>query len=95
MSKTVLQIPIDANLRRIAEKTALDEGFSSLQEAVRVFLKKFSDRKITVAFEDTILSEKAFTLYSKIDEDLKKGKNIYEAKNVNDLLKKLRENSLS
>ena len=95
MNKTVLQVPIDANLRRVAEKTALDEGFSSLQEAIRVFLKKFADRRITVSFEDIILSEKASSLYSKIDEDLKKGKNIYKAKNVNDLLKKLRENSLS
>jgi hypothetical protein len=38
MNKTVLQIPINQELRISAEQEALSQGFSSLQELVRVFL---------------------------------------------------------
>lgn len=90
MSKTILQVPLNTDLKKEAEKQALNQGFSSLQEAVRVFLKKLSDKKINVSFEETvILSEKSQNRYQRIIEDFKEGKNIYEAKNHQDLMKKL------
>lgn len=42
MNRTILQVPLDRTLRKEAEKQALSQGFSSLQEAVRIFLKKLA-----------------------------------------------------
>lgn len=92
-----MQIPLNAELRKAAEVEAKAQGFSSLQEAVRVFLKKLSDRTIGLRFEaPTIqLSQKAIKRYNRIDEDIKMGKNVYEARDVKDLMKQLRENPIS
>lgn len=96
MSRTVLQIPMSKELREEAEKEALQQGFSSLQEAIRIFLKKLASKTIGVTIEDTIrLSPRAIKRYSKIDEDLKKGRNIYKAKDIDDLMRQLHENPLS
>lgn len=46
MKKTVLQIPMDLELRKAAEKVALSEGFSSLQEYTRVLLTKTAKREL-------------------------------------------------
>ena len=50
MSRTTLQIPLDATLRDRAEQAAKAAGFSSVQEVVRVFLNKFSRQAIEVGF---------------------------------------------
>lgn len=52
MNKTILQVPVSATIRRDAEKQALEQGFSSLQEAVRVFLKKLSQGTLGITFEE-------------------------------------------
>lgn len=97
MSRVVLQIPLNAELRKAAEVEAKAQGFSSLQEAVRVFLKKLANKAIGLRFEEpTIqLSQKAIKRYNRIDEDIRKGKNVYEARDVKDLMRQLRENSIS
>ncbi len=92
--RTVLQVPLNIDLRKEAEKQALAQGFSSLQEAVRVFLKKLARGVIDVAFNDqesVQLSARAIKRYNKISEDFRKGKNIYAAKNVDDLMLQLHE----
>lgn len=96
MGRTVLQIPLSKELKISAEKVALDYGFSSLQEVLRVFMKKFASRKIELTFEEetTYLSPKAEKRYLKITEDFKKGLNVYTAKDVDDLLKQLHEYKL-
>lgn len=92
--KTVLQVPLSVDLRRSAERKALEQGFSSLQEIVRVFLKKLSLGTIGVALNDeesVQLSPKAIKRYDKIFDDIKSGKEkIYKAKNVEDLMLQLR-----
>lgn len=99
MNRTVLQIPIDVALRRKAEMGAQEEGFSSLQETIRVFLKKLSERKIGITYKETEkslqLSPRSIKRYNKISEDFEKGKNIYTAKDVDDLMKQLNEDPLS
>ncbi len=50
MSRVVLQVPINAVLRKDAEKAAEKLGFSSLQELLRVFLHKFSRGEISITF---------------------------------------------
>ncbi|MBI2049603.1 hypothetical protein HYT32_01735 [Candidatus Roizmanbacteria bacterium] len=96
--RTVLQIPLDTSLRKDAEKQALEQGFSSLQEAVRVFLKKLAKGAMGISFEreETVrLSLRAIKRYDKMAEDFRKGKNVYTAKNIDDLMKHLHEDSLS
>ena len=50
MDKTVLQIPVSKSLCLRAEKAALNQGFSSLQEIIRVFMNKLASEDINVTF---------------------------------------------
>lgn len=51
MNNTVLQIPMTIELREKSEKAAVEAGFSSLQEVVRVFLTCFSKGETKVKLE--------------------------------------------
>lgn len=96
MQRTILQVPLPKELKLSAEKAAQEAGFSSLQEVLRVFMNKFASKKIYLAFEEgiTYLSPKAEKRYIKATEDFKKGKNVYSAKDVDDLIQQLHANSL-
>lgn len=75
MNKTILQVPLSTSLRKEAEKEALAQGFSSLQEAVRVFLKKLASGALGVRFEETVvLSEKNDKRYEKMIDEIESGK---------------------
>ncbi len=90
MQKTTLQIPMDLRLKVEAEKAALDQGFSSLQELVRILLSKVAQNKIEVIFEEVVqLSPKAEKRYIKATKDFEKGKNVYTAKNVEEFFEQL------
>ena len=58
--RTNLQVPITKTVRDDAARVAAEYGFSSLQEAVRIFLTQLSQRKvdvrITPQFPDEVLS---------------------------------------
>lgn len=88
MDKIVLQIPINVSLRNKAEEVALSQGFSSVQEIVRVFLNKLASNSLEVGFynSDVSMSTKAEKRYSKIVGDISKNKNIVKSTGVNDLL---------
>lgn len=51
MKRSVLQVPLTAELQQSARQAAVKLGFSSLQAAVRFFLKKLAARKVTVRFD--------------------------------------------
>lgn len=91
MNRIVLQVPVSIDLRREAERQALKQGFSSLQDAVRLFLRKLADKALRVTWqEETIkLSPKNERRYSKMTEDFKKGKNVYHARDIDEFLKQL------
>ncbi len=93
MQKVTLQIPLSKELKVNAEKAALDAGFSSLQEVLRVFMNKFASKKINFSFEgeDVIyLSPAADKRYAKITRDIESGKEkVYAAKDVDDLMRQL------
>lgn len=93
MQKIILQIPLNKKLKDDAEKAACDQGFSSLQEILRVFMRKLANKKIDFSFREEVetLSANSEKRYLKITEEFKKGKNVYPAKNINDLLKQLQE----
>ena len=96
MSKTILQVPINQDLKISAEKEAISQGFSSLQELVRVFLSKIATRKIEVTLqESTMLSGKNEKRYLDMTKDFELGKNTYSSDSVTELVKKLHENSVS
>lgn len=92
MQRTVVQIPLPKELKISAEKAAEEAGFSSLQEVLRVFMKKFAGKKIDLTFEEkvTYLSPKAEKRYAKIMRDIESGKEkVYTAKDADDLIKQL------
>ncbi|MBI2009936.1 MAG: hypothetical protein HYS86_02030 [Candidatus Chisholmbacteria bacterium] len=75
MSKSLLQVPVETNLREQAARAAADMGFSSLQESVRVFLKQLAERSVRVKFEPSVrLSAKNDRRYAKMIAEVKSGK---------------------
>lgn len=72
---TILQVPIDKNLRDQATSKAAKMGFSSLQEIVRLFVNKIAAGEIDVKFEKTIqLSPTAIKRYNKMIDEIESGK---------------------
>lgn len=72
---TILQVPINKNLRDQAAAKAAKMGFSSLQEVVRVFLNKIAVGQVNITFEETVtLSDKNDKRYAKMIEDIETGK---------------------
>ncbi len=79
MNSTILQIPIDKNIRNQAASYAEKMGFSSLQEVVRLFLNKIALGEINVNFEQNVqLSSKAIKRYNKIIDEIDSGKIKYK-----------------
>lgn len=92
MQKTILQIPLTRQLKDEAEKAAYEQGFSSLQEILRVFMKKLAGNKISLSINETVyLSEKNEKRYLEITKDFEKDKNVSKASNTDDLIKQLRK----
>ncbi len=93
MSRTVVQIPLTTDLRDQAYAMAISQGFSSLQEAMRVILHKFVKGTLSVGvYTETApiqLSAKAIKRDNKMDEDINAGKNFKTAKNIDDLMNQL------
>ncbi len=75
MNNTILQIPINKNVRDRAASKAEKIGFSSLQEVVRLFLNKIAIGEIDVTFEPKItLSVKNDQRYWRMINEVKTGK---------------------
>jgi len=92
MQKTILQVPISQDLKISAENAAHEQGFSSLQEIVRVFLAKLAAKKVEVSLESIILTEANEERYLTMTKDFEKDKNVKAAKNVDELLAQLNDN---
>ncbi len=75
-TSTILQIPITKKLRDKAKKAAVKQGFSSLQELVRVLIGQVAEEGIVVGFTGpTIrLSAKNAARYDKMIADVESGK---------------------
>lgn len=85
--RIILQVPMHKDLKAKAEEVARDNGFSSLQDAIRMFLSKFAKRELAVTFEEPVerLSPKAEKRYAKMIEDIKKGKNVTKTESLDEL----------
>ena len=64
------------NLRDEAAQAASSLGFSSLQEAVRIFLAQLPTQTVKITFEQppVQLSAKAIRRYNKISDEIESGK---------------------
>lgn len=69
---------MNKDLKEKAESVSSDLGFSSLQEAIRVLLTKFSKREFSLKVEEAeeipYLSAAAEKKFKKAQEDIKAGK---------------------
>ena len=76
MAKTIIQVPVDKKLRDQAATAASSLGFSSLQETIRVFLRKLASHELTLSFEESPvqLSPRAARRYDKMVDDVLSGK---------------------
>lgn len=73
--KTIIQVPVEKKLRDEAEAVATDQGFSSLQDVIRLFLQRFAKRELSVVFADEEqLSPAAARRYDKMVNDVLRGK---------------------
>jgi len=91
----VLQVPMSKELRDKATLVALSQGYSSLQESVRIYLRQLADNKIetrlTPVVKEIKLSKKADARYSKIIDDIESGKSKTQSfSSVDDLMSYLK-----
>lgn len=54
MNRAIIQVPVSPKLRKEAEKQATRQGFTSLQEAIRLFLNKLASKEIRVKLEEVV-----------------------------------------
>jgi hypothetical protein len=93
MSRTVVQIPVTTDLRDSAYAMAISQGFSSLQEAMRVILHKFASGALHVGVytepAPIQLSAKAIKRYDQMTKDFENGKNYTVTNSVEELMQQL------
>ena len=93
MAKTILQVPVSNELKEKAEEAATRQGFSSLQESVRVFLTGLSQGNLKISFETVVrLTPKVESRYEEQLKDIESGRNVESFGSVEDLVSKLNEN---
>ena len=95
MNTTILQVPIEKTFRNEVSKVVEDMGFSSLQDYIRLFLKKTPKREVDVSFERfpaVRLSAKNAKRYDKMVDDVLSGKvKTKSYSNVEELLADLKK----
>lgn len=76
MNRVIVQVPMSKILKEKALVAAELQGFSSLQEAIRVMLSKFARRELAVqiGYPEEQLTPKAERRYAKIIRDIDSGK---------------------
>ncbi|MBU0569755.1 hypothetical protein KKB40_03160 [Patescibacteria group bacterium] len=95
--KTTLQVPVEKSLKTLSTEVAKEYGFSSLQEAVRIFLAQLANRTVTIRLvsseADEMLSSKQEAVltkkYLQTKADVEKGKG-FVAKNAEEFIDHLR-----
>lgn len=91
--RAIIQVPINPELKTSVEKKAKKDGFTSLQQVVRLFLSRYNSGRLEVGFEEQFppvqLSARAIKRYDKMNDDFEKGKNVYIADSVDDLMDQL------
>lgn len=91
MDTTIIQIPVTKSVRDNLAVAVQNLGFSSIQDAIRLFFNQLLSQSITVKFESKpiTLSSKSARRYAKIDRDIEKGINITRANSIDELMLQL------
>lgn len=90
--RAMIQVPVSPQFRNKVEKKAKTDGFSSVQQLIRLVLSKYESGHLEVGFreaEPIKLSPEAKKRYKRMEEDFEKGKNIRTAHGVNELMHQL------
>lgn len=97
MTKVTIQVPVNESLKISAENAAIESGFSSLQEAIRVFMTQFAKKAISIGIyknvQDEILTPQQDAIikkkYKKIKKEIAGGKG-FAAHNATEMMEQLR-----
>ena len=93
-STTTLQIPLPNSLKQEAKVMAREQGFSSLQDFVRLILTKLVRNELSIHIgtkdEYIKLTPEVKRRYGKIVRDISANRNVIKAKDAADFLEKLR-----
>ncbi len=82
----IFQVPMSRKLRDAARLAAKEQGFSSLQEYVRVMVSKLSRKEINLHVHAPVqLSPRAIKRYNRMAKEIEDGKNIIRTKNLDEL----------
>ena len=92
--RAIIQVPVNPALKKRVEKKAESDGFSSVQQLIRLVLAKYDRGSLEVnigeQFPPVQLSEKAIRRYNKIDRDIASGKiKLKSFDSVDELMKDL------
>lgn len=92
MNKVNLQIPVTRELKNSAEQVAIELGFSSLQDSIRLFLTNLAKKSFSVTFvqNQPVLSEKATKRYKKVIQEIRHNQGVHEIRSADDLMNKLK-----
>jgi len=92
--RAIIQVPVNPALKKRVEKKAESDGFSSVQQLIRLVLAKYDRGSLEVNIQEQLppvqLSEKAIRRYNKIDRDIASGKiKLKSFDSVDELMKDL------
>ncbi|OGV96952.1 hypothetical protein A2W24_02395 [Microgenomates group bacterium RBG_16_45_19] len=97
---SVIQVRLPESLREASEKRAGEVGLSSVQEAIRLFLKGFVEKRVGLALvpekfppEKVVLSKAAQKRFARIENDLDEGRNTISFDDPQEALKWLIQSS--
>lgn len=97
MTKITIQVPVNKSLKISAERVALESGFSSLQEAIRVFMTQFAKKAVSVGIfqsvPDEILTPEQDAIIKKKYKKIKKeiaGEKGFIAHSTEEMMEQLR-----
>jgi hypothetical protein len=73
---TIIQVPVEKKVRDQVEREAKKQGFSSIQDLVRLFFTQVINKQVAVRFEEppVRLSKKAAARYDRMTKDFEEGK---------------------
>ncbi len=92
MSSSTIRLQLEEKELIKAHKLAEEWGFSSVEDALKEFIKRFLNKNFTISSNITqkiTLTKKAKTRYKQMNEDFKNEKNVNIAKSIDDFLAQL------
>lgn len=98
MDKMILQVPVSKILKKQAEEQVKLQGFSSLQEYLRVIMTETAQKRLGIRvereqFPPVHLSPKNERRYAQMEKDFEEERNIRTAHSAEEFLRQLHDDS--